>query len=133
MTAGLHAATAPRPVRQARIRTVLVSSLLGTTIEWYDFFLYSTAASLVFDRLYFPTRDAAVSTMLAFATFFVGFAARPIGGVLFGHIGDRIGRKRTLVATMVLMGAATAAMGALPTYQDIGPSAPLLLVALRVV
>ncbi|GAA4857603.1 MFS transporter [Saccharopolyspora rosea] len=133
MTAGLHAATAPRPVRQAEIRTVLVSSLLGTTIEWYDFFLYSTAASLVFDRLFFPTQDAAVSTMLAFATFFVGFAARPIGGVLFGHIGDRIGRKRTLVATMVLMGAATAAMGALPTYQDIGLLAPLLLVALRVV
>lgn len=113
------------------IRTIMISSVLGTTIEWYDFFLYSTAASTVFNKLFFPTGDAAVSTMLAFATFFVGFVARPLGGVLFGHIGDRIGRKRTLVSTMVTMGVATAAMGALPTYGQIGIWAPLLLVLLR--
>ncbi|MEU5849112.1 MFS transporter [Saccharopolyspora shandongensis] len=115
------------------VRTVIVSSLLGTTVEWYDFFLYSTAASLVFDKLFFPTQNPTISTVPAFATFFVGFVARPLGGVLFGHISDRIGRKRTLVTTMVLMGSATAAMGAPPTYADIGLLAPILLVLLRVV
>ncbi|MCI2422445.1 MHS family MFS transporter [Saccharopolyspora sp. K220] len=134
MTAGLHIdppASRPVPVRQ--VRTVIAASLVGTTVEWYDFFLYSTAASLVFDKLFFPTENPTVSTMLAFATFFVGFVARPLGGVLFGHIGDRIGRKRTLVTTMLLMGVATAAMGALPTYAEIGLFAPVLLVLLRVV
>lgn len=116
---------------QRQIRTIMISSVLGTTIEWYDFFLYSTAAGTVFNRLFFPTGNPLVSTVLAFATFFVGFVARPLGGVLFGHIGDRIGRKRTLVSTMVMMGAATAAMGALPTYAQIGVWAPLLLVLLR--
>lgn len=113
------------------VRTVITSSLIGTTVEWYDFFLYSTAASLVFDKLFFPTADPTVGTMLAFTTFFVGFVARPLGGILFGHIGDRIGRKRTLVTTMVVMGLATAAMGALPTYEQVGMWAPLLLVLLR--
>ncbi|MCU1654807.1 MAG: major facilitator transporter, partial [Pseudonocardia sp.] len=87
-------------------RTILLASLVGTTVEWYDFFLYATAASLVFPKLFFPAHDEVVGTLLAFGTFAVGFVARPIGGVLFGHIGDRLGRKRTLVATMVLMGAA---------------------------
>jgi len=113
-------------------RTVLVSSLLGTTIEWYDFFLYSTAASIVFGELFFPAGDGVVGTLASFATFFVGFLARPIGAVLFGHIGDRLGRKRTLVTTMVLMGAATALVGALPTYEQAGVLAPVLLVLLRV-
>lgn len=134
MTAGLHVdAPGTRQVSEKDVRTVIVSSLMGTTVEWYDFFLYSTAASLVFDKLFFPTDNPTVSTVLAFATFFVGFVARPLGGVLFGHIGDRIGRKRTLVTTMVLMGLATAAMGALPSYADIGLLAPILLVLLRVV
>lgn len=114
------------------VRTVLVSSLIGTTVEWYDFFLYSTAAGIVFGKLFFPAHNPLVGTMLSFVTFFVGFLARPIGGVLFGHIGDRIGRRRTLVTTMVLMGVSTAAMGVLPTYQQAGLLAPLLLVLLRV-
>ncbi|MEV0081308.1 MFS transporter [Saccharopolyspora sp. NPDC050642] len=134
MTAGTHVdAPGARQVSEKDVRTVIVSSLMGTTVEWYDFFLYSTAAGLVFDKLFFPTDNPTVSTVLAFATFFVGFVARPLGGVLFGHIGDRIGRKRTLVTTMVLMGLATAAMGALPTYAEIGLLAPILLVLLRVV
>ncbi|CAM03334.1 MFS transporter [Saccharopolyspora erythraea] len=121
----------PESGRTADVRTVLVSSVIGTTVEWYDFFLYSTAAGLVFDELFFPSDDPYIGTMLAFVTFFVGFVARPLGGVLFGHIGDRIGRKRTLVSTMVLMGLATAAMGLLPTYQQVGMLAPALLVLLR--
>ena len=125
--AGTEATARP----QREVRTIMISSVLGTTIEWYDFFLYSTAAGTVFNKLFFPTGDPLVSTALAFATFFVGFVARPLGGVLFGHIGDRIGRKRTLVSTMVIMGVATAAMGALPTYAQIGIWAPLLLVLLR--
>jgi MFS family permease len=113
-------------------RTILVASLVGTTVEWYDFFLYATAASLVFPRLYFPAHDEVVGTLLAFATFAVGFVARPVGGVLFGHVGDRLGRKRTLVATMVLMGVATALIGLLPPASSIGLAAPVLLVVLRV-
>jgi MFS family permease len=113
-------------------RTVLAASLIGTTVEWYDFFLYATAASLVFPQLFFPVGNEVVSALLAFGTFAVGFVARPIGGILFGHVGDRIGRKRTLVATMVLMGAATALIGLLPSYATIGVAAPVLLVVLRV-
>lgn len=113
-------------------RTVVASSLVGTTVEWYDFFLYSTAASLVFGGQFFPPGNPVAGTLLAFATFFVGFVARPLGAVLFGHIGDRLGRKRTLVATMLVMGVATALIGILPTYRQAGLAAPLLLVALRV-
>jgi MFS family permease len=116
----------PRP------RTVLAASLIGTTIEWYDFFLFATAASLVFPQLFFPAGNETVGTLLSFATFAVGFVARPIGGILFGHLGDRVGRKATLVATMVLAGVATALIGALPSYATIGIWAPLLLVLLRV-
>ncbi len=94
--------------RRKRLRTVVAASLLGTTVEWYDFFLYATAASLVFNQLFFPDQSSFVGTMLSFATFAVGFVVRPIGGVIFGHIGDRIGRKRTLAITMVMMGVATA-------------------------
>lgn len=118
--------------RAVRPRTILIASLVGTTVEWYDFFLYATAAGLVFPRLFFPVGDQLVGTLLAFATFAVGFVARPVGGLLFGHIGDRLGRKRTLVATMVLMGAATALIGLLPSYASIGVAAPALLVVLRV-
>ncbi|WP_051343347.1 MFS transporter [Pseudonocardia spinosispora] len=114
-------------------RTILLASLVGTTVEWYDFFLYATAASLVFPKLFFPANDEVIGTLLAFGTFAVGFVARPIGGVLFGHIGDRLGRKRTLVATMVAMGAATALIGLLPGVATIGVAAPVLLVLLRIV
>jgi MFS family permease len=116
----------------AGTRTVLTASLIGTTVEWYDFFLYATAASLVFPKLFFPVGNEVVASLLAFGTFAVGFVARPIGGILFGHVGDRIGRKRTLVATMLLMGAATALIGLLPSYATIGVAAPVLLVVLRV-
>ncbi|MEJ2866826.1 MFS transporter [Actinomycetospora sp. OC33-EN08] len=115
-----------------RARTVLTASLIGTTIEWYDFFLFATAASIVFPQLFFPAGDETVGTLLSFATFAVGFVARPIGGILFGHLGDRVGRKATLVSTMLLAGLATALIGLLPSYATIGLWAPILLVVLRV-
>jgi MFS family permease len=123
---------APAPTEPRKLKSVVLSSLLGTTVEWYDFFLYSTAAGLVFGELFFPTTNGTVGTMLSFATFAVGFLARPIGGLLFGHIGDRIGRKRTLAFTMSLMGVSTALIGALPTYEQVGILAPVLLLILRV-
>ncbi len=115
------------------VRTALLASLVGTTIEWYDFFLYATAASLVFNHAFFPDQSSFVGTMLSFATFAVGFAVRPIGGFVFGHVGDRIGRKKTLALTMFLMGGATALMGLLPTAAQIGVLAPVLLLLPRVV
>ncbi|UYP18983.1 MHS family MFS transporter [Rhodococcus sp. Z13] len=118
--------------RRKRLRTVVAASLLGTTVEWYDFFLYATAASLVFNQLFFPDQSSFVGTMLAFATFAVGFVVRPIGGVVFGHIGDRIGRKKTLALTMFIMGIATALMGVLPTHAQVGVIAPILLLLLRI-
>ncbi len=104
---------------------------IGTTIEWYDFFLYGTAAALVFNKLFFPELDPAVGTIAAFATYGVGFFARPFAGVVFGHLGDRIGRKAVLVTTLMLMGLATFAVGLLPTYDSIGILAPILLVVVR--
>ncbi|SIS22059.1 MFS transporter [Williamsia sterculiae] len=118
---------------RARLRTVTAASLLGTTVEWYDFFLYATAASLVFNKLFFPDQSSLVGTLLSFATFAVGFVMRPIGGLVFGHIGDRIGRKRTLALTMVLMGLATTLMGVLPTAAAVGVAAPILLLVLRMI
>jgi MFS family permease len=117
----------------SRVRTALLSSLVGTTIEWYDFFLYATAASLVFNHAFFPDQSSLVGTLLSFATFAVGFVVRPIGGFVFGHVGDRIGRKKTLALTMFLMGGATALMGLLPTAAQIGVLAPVLLLLLRIV
>jgi metabolite-proton symporter len=113
------------------IRTVAVASFVGTTIEWYDFFLYGTAAALVFNRLFFPTFDPLAGTMAAFGTYAVGFVARPIGGIVIGHYGDRVGRKSMLVLTLVIMGVATFLIGLLPTYDAIGPWAAVLLVTLR--
>jgi metabolite-proton symporter len=110
---------------------VIVASLIGTSLEWYDFFLYGSAAALVFGRLFFPQFEELTGTLLAFATYAVGFVARPLGGVIFGHFGDRVGRRNVLVATLVLMGAATFAIGLVPTYASIGLAAPILLVALR--
>lgn len=125
-------ATRPNPaIRTHRLRAV-VASTVGTTIEWYDFFLYGTAAALVFPQVFFPNSTPLRGVLLAFATQFVGFAARPIGAVIFGHLGDRIGRKGTLISTLMLMGIATALMGVLPSFAAIGVAAPLLLVVLRV-
>ena len=115
------------------LRRVIASSLVGTTIEWYDFFLYGSAAALVFNKLFFPSYDPLVGTMLAFATYAVGFVARPLGGIVFGHFGDRIGRKNLLMWSLFLMGAATVLIGLLPSYAQIGVWAPVLLIVLRLV
>ncbi len=117
----------------AAVRRVVLASFVGTAIEWYDFFLYGTAAALVFPKLFFPTVDSHAGTMAAFATYAVGFFARPLGGIVFGHYGDRLGRKSVLVTTLVLMGVATFLMGLLPTYEQAGILAPILLVVLRFV
>ena len=114
------------------IRRVVAASVIGATIEWYDFFLYGAVAGLVFNKLYFPANDPFISTLLAYTTFAIGFVARPLGGLIFGHLGDRIGRKSVLVATLLIMGVATVLIGLLPTYQQIGITAPILLVVLRV-
>ncbi|MGH9095239.1 MAG: MFS transporter [Acidimicrobiales bacterium] len=114
-------------------RRAAVASAVGTTIEWYDFFLYGTAAALVFPKLFFPGSSAYAGVLASFGTQFVGFAARPVGAAIFGHLGDRIGRKGTLIATLVLMGTGTFLMGVLPTHAAIGAAAPILLTVLRVV
>ncbi|GAA0525477.1 MFS transporter [Saccharopolyspora subtropica] len=118
---------------RSSIARVVVASLVGTTVEWYDFFLYGSAAALVFNKLFFPADDPLVGTMLAFITYAVGFVARPLGGLVFGHYGDRLGRKKLLVLSLMLMGGATFVIGLLPTYQAIGVAAPLLLTVLRLV
>ncbi|MEE2039573.1 MFS transporter [Nocardiopsis sp. CT-R113] len=112
---------------------VLIASLTGSTIEWFDFFLYGTAAALIFNKLFFPSDDPLVSLMLSYLTFSLTFFIRPLGGVVFSHIGDRIGRKKTLIITLSLMGGATMCIGLLPTYDSIGVLAPVLLVLLRIV
>ncbi len=109
------------------IRQVAGASLLGSVVEWYDFFLYGTMAALVFNSQFFPDYDPLVGTMIAFATFAAGFVTRPLGGFIFGHFGDRIGRKKMLVITMLIMGLSTFAMGLLPNYAAIGVAAPILL------
>jgi len=122
------AAVPARPLRK-----VVWASVVGTTIEWYDFFLYGTAAALVFNREFFPNADPLTGAMLAFTTYALGFLARPLGGVVFGHFGDRIGRKQLLMTSLLLMGVATVLIGCLPTYAQVGPLAPALLVLLRLV
>ncbi|GAB3891308.1 MFS transporter [Kibdelosporangium lantanae] len=117
----------------SQIAKVVGASLIGTTIEWYDFFLYTSAAALVFNKLFFPTANPLTGTLLAFLTYAVGFLARPIGGLVFGHFGDRLGRKRLLVVSLVLMGGSTCAMGLLPTFGTAGVLAPILLTLLRLV
>ena len=114
------------------VRLVALASLIGTTIEWYDFFLYGTAAALVFNRLFFPNSDPLMGTLYAFGTYAVGFFARPFGGIVIGHYGDKVGRKSMLVLTLVIMGVATFLIGLLPTYEQIGPWAAVALVLLRV-
>src|SRR5436190_16215668 len=113
--------------------TVATASLIGTAIEWYDFFLSGTAAALIFNKLFFPTFDPMMGTLLAFATYALGFIARPLGGLVFGHYGDKIGRKTMLYLTLLIMGVATAVIGLLPTYDTLGVWAAVLLVACRLV
>lgn len=122
-----------QPSRSASSTTlVALSTMIGTTIEWYDFFIFGTASALVFSNAYFPSFDPVVGTLLAFSTVAVGLFARPIGAILFGHYGDRIGRKKMLIAGLLLMGIPTALIGLLPTYNQIGIAAPILLLLIRV-
>jgi metabolite-proton symporter len=127
-----QAVQADAGTQHTQVRRAAMASAIGTTIEWYDFFLYNTAAALVFPHLFFPESSAYAGAMQSFATYFVGFAARPIGAAIFGHWGDRIGRKTTLIITLVVMGLASAVIGILPGTATIGVAAPLLLVFLRV-
>ncbi|MGH3387324.1 MAG: MFS transporter [Actinomadura sp.] len=115
-----------------KMKGVVAAASFGTVLEWYDFFLYGTAAALVFPHLFFPKSDPAVGTLLSFGVYATGFVARPLGGVIAGHIGDRVGRRKALLATLLLMGFSTALIGVLPTYSHVGLAAPILLVVLRV-
>src|SRR5580693_926259 len=117
----------------AQLKKAVIASTVGTAIEWYDFFLYGTAAGLVFGKLFFPNQDALTATLLAFGTYFIGFIGRPIGAAIFGHYGDRIGRKATLIATLLCMGLATFAIAFVPTYADIGIWGAVILTVLRTI
>src|SRR5262250_3004630 len=121
----------PESEHRAQLRRAVVASTIGTAIEWYDFFLYSTVTGLVFARLFFPHSDPLVGTLEAFAVYAVGFAARPVGAAIFGHYGDRIGRKATLIATLMLMGIATFLVAFVPTYETIGIWGAVILTLLR--
>ena len=123
--------TPPPPVTANTPRRVALASAIGTTIEWYDFYLYATATALVFNQLFFPSISPTAGTLAAFATYAAGFGARPIGAVISGHLGDRLGRKTVLVGALLIMGLATTAIGLLPSYATIGVAAPVLLVVLR--
>jgi metabolite-proton symporter len=117
----------------AQLRKAVIASTIGTTIEWYDFFLYGTAAGLIFAKLYFPNEDPLTATLAAFGTYFIGFVGRPIGAAIFGHYGDRIGRKATLIATLLIMGIATFLIAFVPTYQSIGIWGAVILTILRMI
>src|SRR3974390_3366603 len=126
-------ASLPEAEHSAQLRKAVVASTVGTAIEWYDFFLYGTAAGLVFGKLYFPNENPLSATLLAFGTYFIGFVGRPIGAAIFGHYGDRIGRKATLIATLLCMGLATFAIAFVPTYASIGIWGAILLTVLRMI
>jgi MHS family shikimate/dehydroshikimate transporter-like MFS transporter len=115
-----------------RIRPVIIATVVGTIIEWYDFFIYGTAAALVFGQVFFPSSSPIAGTLAAFATYAVGFVVRPLGGFVFGHFGDRLGRKTILVTTLIIMGATTTAIGLIPSHDQIGVAAPILLIVLRI-
>ncbi|OZM79493.1 MFS transporter [Pseudonocardia sp. MH-G8] len=125
--------SAPPVPPQRQSKRASLAALVGTVLEWYDFIVYGTAAAIILNTLFFPSTDPLVGTLAAFATYAVGFLARPIGGLVLGRMGDRVGRKAVLVLTLVLMGAATTAIGLLPTYEQVGVLAPILLVVLRLV
>ncbi|QNS07775.1 MFS transporter [Streptomyces xanthii] len=127
------ASAATAPPNPGHLKRIVAASLIGTTIEWYDFFLYGSAAALVFNKLFFPGSDPLVGTLLSFLTYAVGFAARPLGALVFGHYGDRLGRKKLLVISLLMMGGATFAIGLLPTHATVGTAAPVLLTVLRLV
>jgi MFS family permease len=134
MTTAEIAATVLSDIDHRRqLRRAVIASTIGTTIEWYDFFLYGIVTGLVFTKLYFPNSDPLVGTLQAYAVFFVGFVARPVGAAIFGHYGDRIGRKSTLIATLLLTGSATFAVALVPSYEQIGIWGALLLIVLRFV
>lgn len=122
---------APGRLPAAAKRTVL-ASFLGSTFEWYDFVLYTTVSTLVFNQVFFPEQNAAVGTLSSLVTVAIGYIARPLGAVIFGHFGDRVGRKKLLVATMLIMGIPTLIIGCLPGYAQIGVAAPILLMICRV-
>jgi MFS transporter, MHS family, shikimate and dehydroshikimate transport protein len=121
----------PAAVTPAMLRRVALASCIGSTVEWYDFFIYATASALVFNKLFFPSLDPLIGSLLALGTYAVGFFARPVGGLLFGYIGDRYGRKKALVTTLLIVGIATFVIGLMPTYETIGIAAPLLLLFIR--
>lgn len=137
MTESAHRAgtsgTAPPEEMPREAKKAGVTAFIGTTVEWFDFYIYGTASALVFGKLFFPEMTPALGTLAAFGTFWVGFLARPLGGLIFGHVGDRIGRKKALVTTLSMMAVATTGVGLLPTHAQIGVAAPLLLIALRMV
>ena len=130
MSEKIRAVQEDNGVKKEHVKVAL-ASLIGTAVEWYDFFLYGTAAALVFNKLFFPQFDPLVGTIVAFATLGIGFVARPFGGMVFGHYGDRIGRKKMLYLTLLIMGIGTTLIGVLPTYQSVGIWAPILLVSCR--
>jgi MFS family permease len=131
MAMATTAGVLPDAEHSAQLRKAVIASTVGTAIEWYDFFIYGTAAGLVFGKLFFPNQDPLSATLLSFTTYFVGFAARPVGAAIFGHYGDRIGRKATLIATLLFMGLATFAIAFVPTYESIGIWGAVLLTVLR--
>src|SRR5271168_2542116 len=130
-------ALGPRPMseveHQTALRRAVIASTVGTTIEWYDFLLYSTVTGLVFNKVYFPGSDPWIGTLQAFGVYFVGFVARPIGAAIFGHYGDRIGRKATLIVTLLMTGIATAAVGLIPGYDTIGIWGAVILTFMRLI
>src|ERR1700720_587297 len=117
----------------AQLRKAVIASTVGTAIEWYDFFLYGTAAGLIFGKLYFPNEGPLTGTLAAFGTYFIGFVGRPIGAAIFGHYGDRIGRKATLIATLLCMGVATFLIAFVPSYESIGVWGAVILTVLRMI
>ena len=119
--------------KKKRLRKVATATIVGSMLEWYDFYLYATMASIVFAKVFFDTSDPGTAAMQAFATFAIGFIARPIGGIFFGYFGDKFGRKKMLFVTFLLMGVCTTAIGLIPTYDTIGVWAPVLLVFFRIV
>src|SRR5437879_537899 len=133
MTAGITAGPLSEVEHSAQLRRALIASTVGTTIEWYDFLLYGQVTGLVFGKLFFPQSDPLVGVLQAFAIFFVGFLGRPIGAAIFGHWGDRIGRKATLIATLLVTGLATVAVGLVPTYESIGIWGAVLLTVIRLI
>ena len=131
-TATTYATLSPSE-HNSNLRKAIVASTIGTTIEWYDFFIYGTAAGLIFGKLYFPHEDPLTATLAAFGTYFIGFLGRPIGAAIFGHYGDRIGRKATLIATLLCMGLATFLIAFVPTYASIGIWGAIILTLLRMI